>query len=205
MVVVPAPNAPCNTPVAIRYSAFWARSFPLAGRSSGGRIIWGLMLIGSVAGPRLQAAEWQSLFNGKGPHRGWAPVHDVKFEAQDGELRLVRGMGWLRTEKEYGDFILEVEFRPWSSATIAACFSGSVSTASPGDRRVADQPATRHVGVRWCADSRRSPLRPPKDPDIEDTTPGPSFTSRFAARRPRWMSTASGSGIRPDHCRPAGT
>jgi len=58
-----------------------------------------------------RAAEWKPLFNGK-DLAGWAPVHDVKFEASDGALQLVRGMGWLRTEKEYGDFILELELRP---------------------------------------------------------------------------------------------
>lgn len=57
------------------------------------------------------AADWQPIFSGK-DLTGWAPVHDVKFEAKDGVLKLVRGTGWLRTEKEYGDFLLEVELRP---------------------------------------------------------------------------------------------
>lgn len=59
----------------------------------------------------VPGAEAQSLFNGK-DLAGWAGVHDVKFEAKAGALRLVSGMGWLRTEKEYGDFILELELRP---------------------------------------------------------------------------------------------
>ncbi len=57
------------------------------------------------------AADWVPLFNGK-DLTGWTAVHDVKFEAHDGALRLVRGMGWLRTEKQYADFLLEVELRP---------------------------------------------------------------------------------------------
>ena len=57
------------------------------------------------------AADWQPLFNGQ-DLTGWTGVHDVKFEAHNGNLKLVRGMGWLRTEKEYADFILEVEIRP---------------------------------------------------------------------------------------------
>ena len=57
------------------------------------------------------AADWQPIFNGK-DLTGWAPVQDVKFEAKDGVMKLVRGTGWLRTEKEYGDFMLEVELRP---------------------------------------------------------------------------------------------
>ncbi len=55
-------------------------------------------------------AAWQPLFNGK-DLAGWKGVHDVGFEVADGNLKLVRGMGWLRTEKEYGDFILELECR----------------------------------------------------------------------------------------------
>jgi hypothetical protein len=57
------------------------------------------------------AADWVPLFNGK-DLTGWTAVHEAKFEAHDGSLRLVRGMGWLRTEKQYTDFVLEVELRP---------------------------------------------------------------------------------------------
>jgi hypothetical protein len=61
-------------------------------------------------GADTPAGKWESLFNGK-DLTGWRPVHDVTFEVKDGNLRLVKGMGWLRTEKEYGDFILEFEWR----------------------------------------------------------------------------------------------
>lgn len=57
-----------------------------------------------------EAGKWVSLFKGK-DLTGWAGVHDVTFEVKDGNLALVKGMGWLRTEKEYGDFILELEWR----------------------------------------------------------------------------------------------
>jgi len=53
---------------------------------------------------------WVSLFNGR-DLAGWSPVHDVTFVATNGNLRLVTGMGWLRTEKEYGDFVFEAEWR----------------------------------------------------------------------------------------------
>jgi len=53
---------------------------------------------------------WLTLFNGK-DLTGWVPVHDVTFVATNGNLRLVKGMGWLRTEKPFADFILEVEWR----------------------------------------------------------------------------------------------
>lgn len=67
--------------------------------------------LGWLTGPGVRAQDWQSLFNGKNL-AGWVPMHDVKFEAVDGVLRLVKGTGWLRTEREYADFILEAEIRP---------------------------------------------------------------------------------------------
>ena len=63
--------------------------------------------------PALAAEDggsWVSLFNGK-DLTGWAGVNDVTFEVKDGNLALIKGMGWLRTEKEYGDFILDLEWR----------------------------------------------------------------------------------------------
>lgn len=53
---------------------------------------------------------WVSLFNGK-DLTGWVKVHDVQCEVKDGNLRITKGMGWIRTEKEYKDFILELEWR----------------------------------------------------------------------------------------------
>jgi hypothetical protein len=67
----------------------------------------------SSSTPLLAAEDggsWVSLFNGK-DLTGWTGVHDVTFEVKDGNLALVKGMGWLRTEKEFGDFILELEWR----------------------------------------------------------------------------------------------
>lgn len=57
-----------------------------------------------------QAGAWKTLFNGK-DLTGWVPVHDVAFEVVEGNLRLVKGMGWLRTGETYGDFVLEFEWR----------------------------------------------------------------------------------------------
>ncbi len=53
---------------------------------------------------------WQSLFNGR-DLTGWVKVHDVQVEVRDGHLRILKGMGWLRTEREYGDFVFECEWR----------------------------------------------------------------------------------------------
>lgn len=71
----------------------------------------GCLLLACVAPTARSAeAEWTTLFNGK-DLTGWTGVNDVSFEVKDGNLRLVKGMGWLRAEKEYGDFVLELEFR----------------------------------------------------------------------------------------------
>lgn len=74
-----------------------------------------ILLAAAILAFRGNAAEsaggdWTSLFNGQ-DLKGWVPVHDVTFEVKDGNLRLVKGMGWLRTEKAYKDFILEFEWR----------------------------------------------------------------------------------------------
>jgi hypothetical protein len=62
------------------------------------------------AGSAADTAAWKPLFNGK-DLAGWAPVHDVTFAVVEGNLRLVKGMGWLRTTDTYRDFVLEFEWR----------------------------------------------------------------------------------------------
>ncbi len=70
-----------------------------------------LLIVTSVlAADDPSGTKWESLFNGK-DLTGWAPVNDVDFVVTNGNLRLVKGMGWLRTDKQYTDFILEVEWR----------------------------------------------------------------------------------------------
>ncbi|MCF7708296.1 MAG: DUF1080 domain-containing protein [Verrucomicrobia bacterium] len=56
------------------------------------------------------AIEWKALFNGKDLN-GWEVVNDARFEADDGCLRLVDGMGWLRTKEKFRDFELQLEWR----------------------------------------------------------------------------------------------
>ena len=74
-------------------------------------VVLGCLLVCRAASPAdAPASQWESLFNGQ-DLTGWAPVHDVTFEVKDGNLRLVKGMGWLRTEQEFTDFILEFEWR----------------------------------------------------------------------------------------------
>lgn len=59
------------------------------------------------------AAEWQPLFNGK-DLSGWHEVLGGKWSVQNGEIVGETGdgrYGWLVTDKEYRDFILELKFR----------------------------------------------------------------------------------------------
>ena len=63
-----------------------------------------------VAADAAKDGHWESLFNGK-DLAGWVPVYDVTFAVTNGNLRLVNGTGWLRTEKQYADFVLEAEWR----------------------------------------------------------------------------------------------
>ncbi len=72
-------------------------------------LVLGLLLLGTAS--TYADAEWKPLFNGK-DLTGWVGMNNVNFEVKEGNLRLVKGMGWLRSEAQYSDFILEVEIRP---------------------------------------------------------------------------------------------
>ena len=51
-----------------------------------------------------------SLFDGK-TLDGWHLMNGAKFVVEDGVLKHNEGLGWLRSDKEYADFILRLEFR----------------------------------------------------------------------------------------------
>lgn len=68
-----------------------------------------------LAAAAASAQDWQPLFNGKNL-KGWKTLNGkAKFQARDGAVTGVSQMGepntFLATEKTYGDFILEFEFR----------------------------------------------------------------------------------------------
>jgi hypothetical protein len=81
------------------------------------KLMFSLLLLATAlvtnasAAEQAPASEAKSLFNGK-DLTGWTPVNQAKFAVTNGNLLLVTGMGWLRTDKEYGDFVLELEYRP---------------------------------------------------------------------------------------------
>ena len=73
-----------------------------------------LLLAGALiatAAEKTSSGTAQSLFNGK-DLTGWTNVNKSVFAVTNGNLQLVTGMGWLRSEKEYGDFELRLEERP---------------------------------------------------------------------------------------------
>lgn len=86
-------------------------------------LLAGCLVFGAGSLSGADSASWVSLFNGK-DLTGWVPVNDAVFEVEDGNLRLVKGMGWLRSEKEYGDFVLEVEWRALEEQYDSGIFFG---------------------------------------------------------------------------------
>src|SRR5689334_7234271 len=64
---------------------------------------------------QLSAQNWQTLFNGK-DLKGWKQLNGkARYSVQHGEIVGTTVMGepnsFLATEKDYGDFILEFEFK----------------------------------------------------------------------------------------------
>ncbi len=76
----------------------------------GGLLLGVAVLTSPLVGSGAEESRWESLFNGK-DLTGWVAVHDANFIVTNNCLRLVGGMGWLRTEKTYTNFIFEVEWR----------------------------------------------------------------------------------------------
>ena len=56
------------------------------------------------------AGETLSLFNGKDLD-GWVIENDGQFSVRDGVLFVNQGTGWLRSKREFGDFVLVMDFR----------------------------------------------------------------------------------------------
>jgi len=73
-----------------------------------------LTLTTFLGGPRAADKEpepgFTPLFNGKDLH-GWHVMNKGQFSVKDGVLFLNKGGGWLRSDKEYKDFELRLDFR----------------------------------------------------------------------------------------------
>jgi len=80
------------------------------------RIAFALSLLAFAATVPFALAEQPQgytlpLFNGKNLH-GWHVVGDCKAGVEQGSLVLLEGDGFLRTDHQYRDFILELEWKP---------------------------------------------------------------------------------------------
>lgn len=71
-----------------------------------------LLVVGASFGPAQKPDEdgFVPLFDGK-TLDGWHVMNNAKFVAEDGVLKLNGGSGWLRSDKEYADFVLRLELR----------------------------------------------------------------------------------------------
>ena len=55
-------------------------------------------------------ANWTPLFNGTNLN-GWVVMNGGKFSVTNGAIQIENGMGWLRTERAFTNFVLQAEWR----------------------------------------------------------------------------------------------
>jgi len=67
-----------------------------------------LLVTGVIA--EEQTVKWTSLFNSTNLD-GWVKMNDGVFTATNGVIHIEGGKGWLRTERMFTNFVLEVEWR----------------------------------------------------------------------------------------------
>lgn len=56
------------------------------------------------------AVKWTSLFNGTNLD-GWVVMNGGKFSVENNAIQIHGGMGWLRSERAFTNFVLEAEWR----------------------------------------------------------------------------------------------
>ena len=62
------------------------------------------------SGGQAHEPRFRSLFDG-GSLSGWHKENGAKFSVRNGLMFVNQGTGWLRSEREYGDFIFKLDFR----------------------------------------------------------------------------------------------
>jgi hypothetical protein len=70
---------------------------------------------------------WHSLFSGT-DLSGWVRMSNGHFVATNGVIQVAGGKGWLRTERQFSDFILEIEGRG-----LETNFNGGIFIRAPLD------------------------------------------------------------------------
>lgn len=73
-------------------------------------LLAGLATFGCETSTGGEHGEMVNLFDGK-TLDGWNIMNGAKFVAEDGVIKLNGGSGWLRSDKEYSDFIIRLELR----------------------------------------------------------------------------------------------
>ncbi len=88
----------------------------MAGNDNVTRTILAVVTSCLLGGPSMSLAAGKaeegfvSLFDGK-TLSGWHLMNGAKFVVEDGVIKHNEGRGWLRSDQEYADFIVHVEFR----------------------------------------------------------------------------------------------
>lgn len=102
------------------------------------RILLPLIVISGAVGcvgtsGRPAAGEHRVLFNGE-DLGGWVIENGGQFSVRNGVLFVNKGTGWLRFEEEFGDFVLELDFRFLEKEANSGIFVRTGST-SRGDEK----------------------------------------------------------------------
>lgn len=120
--------------------------------------------------PETSDNGYVSLFNGK-DLAGWKPMGKAEaWEIKDGVLRSESGKGgnWIRTEKEYGDFILKVEWRVGKEGN-AGVFVRSADKGNPWETGSEVQISHQQRDDQHCTGSLYGTVavspRPDESPD----------------------------------------
>jgi len=83
---------------------------PLFARSIVVVLLASTLAIAASAEESKKDEGYEPIFNGKNLD-GWKIENGGKFSVRDGVIFVDRGTGWLRSEKEYGNFVMKMDFR----------------------------------------------------------------------------------------------
>jgi hypothetical protein len=144
-------------------------------------------------------ASWTSIFNGQ-DLAGWVPMNDGVFFVTNHNLHLAKGSGWLRSEKQYTNFIFEAEWRGLATNYNSGFFLRAVLEGKPFPTEV------------WQVNLKQSALgellQGSKNIVRSTTPPMPAnqwVTFRMEARGRKLMLLVNGerawefNGLEPDH------